>query len=180
MGVLVVNMTEKQAQIKVRFKQVVKHLNLDRHVLAGQLGYKKRYLDQILSADKNLSETVLLKFTKRYKKVNEDWLLRGEGEMLHEQMVNNYQIEDDAGFVAEPEMEHVEKLREAVLERYKPDPPLSLKQDLTLRQACLKVMTENKGQPWTALVVGAGVYLRFIEAYPNLGIPEVGSPGVRA
>jgi len=83
-------------------------------------------------------------------------------------MGKTYQIEDEPkSVVGEPEMEHVEKLREAVLEKYKPDPPLSLGQDLVFRQACYRVLIDNPGQPWLALVVGGGVYLRIILSNPH-------------
>lgn len=88
-----------------------------------------------------------------------------------EEVVKKYQIEDEGiSLVNEPTMEDVERLRSAVVDKYAPT--LTVKQDLLLRQACYKVMVENAGAPWSALVVGAGVYLRFIEAYPQLQLPE--------
>ena len=75
-------MTERQLERKARFKIVIKALDIDRQVLADRLGYKKKYIDQVLSADKNLSDAMLLKFTKWYKEVNEEWLSEGKGDML--------------------------------------------------------------------------------------------------
>lgn len=87
-------MTEKQHERKARFKKVFSLLNLDRQLVANALGYKKGYLDQILSADKNLSDAAALKFTKWCKKVNEDWFMSGIGEMLNQSDgVKSYQIE---------------------------------------------------------------------------------------
>lgn len=82
-------MTNEQVERKARFIIAVKSLGIDREELAENIGYKKKYLDQILSAGKNLSDTVALKFTKRYKEINEDWLLHGTGEM---HVVENDQI----------------------------------------------------------------------------------------
>lgn len=88
-------MTEKQQQRKARFKEVFALLNLDRQLVANELGYKKGYLNQILSADKNLSDAAALKFTKWCKIVNEEWLLEGRGEMLNQpDVVKGYQIEE--------------------------------------------------------------------------------------
>lgn len=88
-------------------------------------------------------------------------------------------MEKEAGYRkgGEPSMDDVERLHREILERFNPEPSLSVKQDLTLRQACYKVLADNPGVPWSALVLGAGVYLRFIEAYPNLAIPEPPAAG---
>jgi transcriptional regulator with XRE-family HTH domain len=115
-------MTEKQHERKARFKTLFKELNLDRQLVANALGYKKGYLNQILSADKNLSDAAALKFTKWYKKVNEDWLLDGVGEMLNPtDGVNNYQIDEG----------HPRTLEE-LEEEYKADPLAGLR-DLIAR-----------------------------------------------
>jgi len=87
-------MTEKQLDRKARFKRVFEALNLDRGLVSSQLGYKKGYFDQMLSADKNVSDVVVLKFTKRYSQVNEEWLMSGVGEMLNtNDVVKKYQID---------------------------------------------------------------------------------------
>lgn len=90
-------MTQKELERKARFIIVVKELNLDRQRLADRIGYKKRYLDQVLSADKNFSDAMFFKFTKWYKVVNEKWLDTGIGEML------NTNTSDDDSVLNDPE-----------------------------------------------------------------------------
>ena len=99
-------MTTQQQARKARFKEVIQHLDIDRQILASNLGYKKKYLDQILSADKNLSDSVALKFTKRYKQVNEDWLFTGSGEMLNDEVGDTYQLGKTKTEVSETEPEY--------------------------------------------------------------------------
>ena len=74
-------MTKEDEERKHRFRTAVKALGIDREVIAEQLGYKKNYLNQVLSSSKGVSEMVIIKFTKRYKKFNPDWLLKGSGRM---------------------------------------------------------------------------------------------------
>lgn len=126
----------------------------------------------MINGEKPLSQQVLNGLIKMFPKVNINWLLTGIGEpMIEGEGGNNYQFEPSNPAVGEPQMVDVERLREAVLVQYKPDPPLTLGQDLVFRQACYRVLVDNPGQPWSALVVGAGVYLRFIETIPGVQIP---------
>lgn len=75
-------MIEIDLERKERFRSAVHTLNVDRQRLADSIGYKKRYLDQILSADKNVSEILVIRFTKRYKQFNPDYILHGKGGLI--------------------------------------------------------------------------------------------------
>lgn len=177
-------MTEQEIQIQqgARILEFCKFLNIKGNRLAKELGISQSNVSMMTSGTRRVTLEFLKKITNRYPQLSVDWILNGEGPMLKEEtVVKNYQIEtDEFQLVNEPGMDDVERLRNDVVRKYKSK--LTVKQDLALRQACYKVMVDNAGAPWAALVVGAGVYLRFIEAYPSLQIPEgrvedTGSPG---
>lgn len=92
-------MTNQDLERKARFKTAFKALNVDRQLVADELSYKKKYLDQVLSAKKNVSELLVSRFTKRYKRFSAEWILTGKGEM----MIN------PANEVGEPEVEYKPK-----------------------------------------------------------------------
>ena len=92
-------MTNNDLDRKIRFKAAFKALDIDRQIVADQLGYKKKYLDQVLSAKKNVSELLVNRFTKRYKKFSAEWILTGKGEM----------VIDPANEVSEPSVEYILK-----------------------------------------------------------------------
>ncbi len=77
-------MTQEELDKKARFRTVIRLLGNDRLLISKELGYKKKYFDQMLSARKTVSDAVVLKLSKRYKKVNPDWILYGTGEALFE------------------------------------------------------------------------------------------------
>jgi len=134
------------------------------------------YVSLLTSGKKEISQRVMNKIIAAFPKVNIHWLLTGEGEPLS--IGNNYQI--DTGSSREntaTSMASVDALFFEVTKHYHPS--LGVKQELTLRQACYRVLVDHPGAPMSALLIAAGVYLRFIEAYPNLSLPpEAGASAV--
>lgn len=167
-------MTEQEQRILEgsRLQMFIKSLSIRANKFSKEIGVSQGLVSQIVNGERSITRDFVKKITRRYPELRENWLLTGEPPMLKgEEVVKKYQIEDEGiSLVNEPTMEDVERLRSAVVDKYAPT--LTVKQDLLLRQACYKVMVENAGAPWSALVVGAGVYLRFIEAYPQLQLPE--------
>jgi len=75
-------MDQQKLDRKERFRNVLKTLDLKRQLVARRLGYKEGYFDQILSGNSDVSESVVLKFSKYYREANPDWILNGTGEMI--------------------------------------------------------------------------------------------------
>jgi hypothetical protein len=152
----------------------IKSLSIRANKFSKEIGVSQGLVSQIINGDRSITRDFVKKITRRYPELSENWLFTGEPPMLKgEEVVKKYQIDDEKiNLENEPTIEDLERLRADVIDRYKPETPLTVKQDLALRQACYKVMVENAGAPWSALVVGGGVYLRFIEAYPQLQLPE--------
>lgn len=165
---------------RIRLEELLKALNIKASAFAKALKKPPTYISHLRTGYRNITTDFAYEVGEAYPWFNPEWLVFGKGEMRRD---NDYTREIDTNFVLrEPEVNDVERLRAEVLEKYPTQTPLTVKQDLALRQACYKVMVDNAGAPWAALVVGAGVYLRFIEAYPSLQIPEgrvedTGSPG---
>ncbi|RTL03616.1 XRE family transcriptional regulator [Candidatus Dependentiae bacterium] len=163
-----------------RLKELINSLNIKDKTFAERINKKPAVLSQLLTGYRKISTDFAYDIAKHYEWFNPEWLISGKGEMRR---WADYTREIDTNFVLrEPEVNDVERLRAEVLEKYPTQTPLTVKQDLALRQACYKVMVDNAGAPWAALVVGAGVYLRFIEAYPSLQLPDgreegTGNPG---
>lgn len=178
-------MTEQEQRILEgsRLQMFIKSLSIRANKFSKEIGVSQGLVSQIVNGERSITRDFVKKITRRYPELNENWLFTGNAPMLKvDEVVKKYQIDDDViSVVNEPTMNDIERLRSAVLDEYAPK--LTVKQDLALRQACYKVMVDNAGAPWAALVVGAGVYLRFIEAYPQLQLPEgrqaegTGSPG---
>lgn len=150
-----------------RLRELIKYLNIKDKAFASKLGKKPARISNLLNGHSNISAEFAFEVTNHYEWLNLEWLISGKGDMKKglvelglDQSVNN----------GEPSTKMVGNLYDDVIDRF--NPSLTAKQDLTLRQACYRVMVDNPGQPWASLLVGARVYLRFIEAYPNLAIPD--------
>ncbi len=139
-------------------------------IAAQALGISQPYINQVMNSKREVSGELLQKIAKVLPEVNIDWVVTGQGEWL--KPVNTYQ---KGG--ALPDMQAVDTFVSAVANHYQPS--LGVKQELTLRQACYRVLVDHPGAPMSALLIAAGVYLRFIEAYPNLSLPpEAGAAAV--
>lgn len=161
-----------------RLREFFKHLNISNKEASSKLGYDRpAYVSQLLNQHSTITASVVYRLANAYPNLNPKWLLDGEGEMLLDKK-NDLVEEPTVAYGNEPTREQVEELYAAVLARFRPDPPLGLKQELTLRLACHRVLSDNAGVPFASAVVGAGVYLRFIQAYPDLSIPPaLAGPG---
>lgn len=151
-----------------RLKKARKSAGINQSELAQNTDTQQSHVSAMESGTKKIQTGILEYLSRRYS-VSADWILTGKGEI--------FSAQTSPQVIADPSMDDVDRLRKEVLDKYQPTPPLTVKQDLSLRQACYKTMVDNPGQPWPALVIGAGVYLRFIEAYPNLQIPEAAAGG---
>lgn len=150
-----------------RLNELLKYLNIKGVRFAERLGKKPSRISNLLNGHKKISADFAIEVAEIYEWLNPEWLISGIGEMKRGE--SNQKINQEIN-IGEPPASLVSKLYEQVIERYQPE-PLSAKQDLALREACYRVMVENPGQPWAALVIGAGVYLRFIETIPGVEIP---------
>lgn len=75
------NLTDEQREQRNRLKTWMKKKGLDRQAFAEKLGYKKEYIDQVLSGRNAISETIELKLSKCYPELNVAWVMTGEGDM---------------------------------------------------------------------------------------------------
>lgn len=159
----------------IRLEQLLSLLKIDQTDLARLSGRSPSLINQIIKGKKKISNAVLTGLTIGYSGVNVAWLLNGVGEPLVMDAGEKSTVENSVLLTinGEPSAELVGKLYDDVIGRFSPF--LTAKQDLALRQACYRCLVDNPGQPWPSLLVGAGVYLRFIEAYPNLAIPDPAS-----
>jgi transcriptional regulator with XRE-family HTH domain len=149
-----------------RLKVVMKHYRHTQTSLGQLVGVTKGYMSMMMSGKEPISAKVLDGLIKCLPELNIHWLLTGEGSMTMK--IEPVEVPP---IWSEIDMDDVERLRLAVLDQYHPEPSLTLGQDLVFRQACYRVLVDNPGQPWAALVVGGGVYLRIIQANPGVIIP---------
>ena len=163
---------ERQIQEGQRLQEFLKYLKIRGNKFAKEINVSQALVSQTLTGARAITRDFANKITIRYPDFRESWLFSGEGTMLK----SAEQASVGSFLSKEPEMADIERLREAVLEKYKPDSPLTVKQDLTLRQACYRVLADNPGQPWPSLVAGGVAYLRIILSNPHLIIPPDREP----
>lgn len=157
---------------RLRLREIINSLNIKDKRFAERIGKSPGVLSQLLNGYRKISAEVAYEIANQYEWLNPEWLISGKGEMKRGSEITVVY----PGVNKDPQMEDVERLREDVLQKYKPDPPLTLGQDLTLRQACYRVLVDNPGQPWPSLVVGGTIYLRIILTNPQLTIPSDRGP----
>ena len=75
---------EKATAQRHRLKQVLKRLRISREEIAGKFGTSVGYINQVLSGNNNISAGFREKLSKYYNRINVDWVMTGEGEMLNE------------------------------------------------------------------------------------------------
>jgi len=79
-----VEKNEKATAQRHRLKQVLKRLRISREEIAGKFGTSVGYINQVLSGNNNISAGFREKLSKYYNRINVDWVMTGEGEMLNE------------------------------------------------------------------------------------------------
>ena len=132
---------------RVRLLTFFNYLNIKQVDFAKVLGKKPSQISNILSGHKNISAEFAFEVAEKYPTLNPEWVVSGNGDMLR------------GGYLDANNL-----------------PEWTAKQDLTLREACYRCIVDNPGQPWSALLVGAGVYLRFIQSFPGAEIPGPDDP----
>jgi len=81
-------MDQLEQNRKERLIKVIDTLGLKRQEVAHKLGYKPAYFYQVLSGYREVSYAMVMKLSKCYHKINPDYILNGEGEMLRQGIVN--------------------------------------------------------------------------------------------
>jgi transcriptional regulator with XRE-family HTH domain len=65
-----------------RLKQLLKHLEITQKGFSNRTGIPSNYVSHLLIGHRNLTEKMSVKIVKAYPKLNREWLLWGEGEMI--------------------------------------------------------------------------------------------------
>jgi len=71
--------------MKDRIQKIMKHYNLTAVQFAGETGIQRSALSHVMSGRNKPSLDFVLKIKQRYRDINTDWLLLGEGKMFNEE-----------------------------------------------------------------------------------------------
>lgn len=75
-------MTAEEIQRINRLEKIIKYLVIKKKDFAESLGMRPQYISHLLNQQRPITISTALKIAQRYRSINPEWLLYGEGEML--------------------------------------------------------------------------------------------------
>lgn len=119
-------MTDEQRKQRTRLKAWMKLEGIKRESLAKKIGYKKEYLDQVLSGGNAVSKALLYEISKYYN-LDTEWVENGEGEMYKE-------------------LPGARMVEEAEVVTYEPDPLSALRRMMDEHLEMMRLLEEHRDE----------------------------------
>ena len=91
-----------------RLKQVILALGIKQVVFSKKIGVSRTMVTQMLSADRDINESIAFKIERNFPIVNAEWLISGEGEM----MKNMVPVSDIVSEPMEAYKKEIDRLRD--------------------------------------------------------------------
>ena len=72
-----------------RLNQIVEHTSMRKNTLAKALGYTNSAIFYQIETGRNrISSNLAIRVSERFPEINQNWILTGKGEMLHDSELN--------------------------------------------------------------------------------------------
>lgn len=78
-----------------RIKLIMRHYNLSVNAFASKIGSNQVTINQQMNGDRKLSLDTVLKIVNSFELISSEWLLTGKGEMLIQQTMPTFSLNNE-------------------------------------------------------------------------------------